>query len=160
MRHTTSNCPKSPSQHLACDQTGTKQNAGVRVEKGRKLAAPQSAASSASSVELAWNSEKIERHLVPWWNSACPWGSSNPGTPLGPWQIWDIWLHQPCLCATQKRWMDGLCLHGSHCEAWRRGCDGVGLLCWWHCWAFIQNWRHTAPAWLPPVLGKFTFYMN
>ena len=40
-------------------------------------------------------------------------------------------------------------MHGSHCEAWRRRCDGVGLLCWWHCWGFIQNWRHTEPAWLP-----------
>ena len=53
------------------------------------------------------------------------------------------------VCATQKSWMDGLYMHGSHCEAWRRGCDGVGLLCWWHCWGFIQNWRHTEPAWLP-----------
>ena len=40
-------------------------------------------------------------------------------------------------------------MHGSHCEAWRRGCDGVGAFCWWHCWGFIQNWRHIEPAWLP-----------
>ena len=64
-------------------------------------------------------------------------------------QIWDFWFHPPCFCATQKRWTDGLYMHGSQREAWRRRCDGVGVLCWWHCWGFIQNWRHTEPAWLP-----------
>ena len=56
-------------------------------------------------------------------------------------------------CATQKRWTDGLYMPGSHREAWRRRCDGVGVLCWWHCWGFIQNWRHTEPAWLPQHLA-------
>ena len=64
-------------------------------------------------------------------------------------QIWDLWFHPPCLCATQKRWTDGFFMHGFHHEAWRRRCDGVGVLCWWHCWECIQNWRHTEPAWLP-----------
>ena len=26
---------------------------------------------------------------------------------------------------------------GSHHEAWRIRCDGVGMLCWWHCHWFI-----------------------
>ena len=53
----------------------------------------------------------------------------------------------------RKRWTDGLYMPGSHREAWRRRCDGVGVLCWWHCWGFIQNWRHTEPAWLPQHLA-------
>ena len=40
-------------------------------------------------------------------------------------------------------------MQGCHCEAWRSRCDGVGLLYWWHCWAFIQNRRQTEPACLP-----------
>ena len=64
-------------------------------------------------------------------------------------QIWDLWFHPSCLCSKQKRWTDGLNMHGSHRGAWRRTCDGVGVLCSWHCWAFIQNWRHTEPTWLP-----------
>lgn len=32
-------------------------------------------------------------------------------------------------CAMQKRWTNGLYMHGSHSEAWyRRRCDGVGVL--------------------------------
>ena len=68
-------------------------------------------------------------------------------------QNWDLWFHPPCLCATRKRWTDGLYMHGSHREAWRRRCDGVGLLCWWHGWGFIQNWRHAEPAWPPQHLA-------
>lgn len=40
------------------------------------------------------------------------------------------------LCDAEK--VNGLYMHGSHQEAWRR-CDGVGVLCWWHCWRFIQT---------------------
>ena len=40
---------------------------------------------------------------------------------------------------------------GSHHEARRRRCDGLGVLCEWHyrCLCFILNSRHTLPAWLP-----------
>jgi hypothetical protein len=47
-------------------------------------------------------------------------------------QICDFWFHPPCLCETQSRWSNDLHMCGSHCEAWKR-CDGVGVLCWWHC---------------------------
>jgi len=57
--------------------------------------------------------------------------------------ISDVWFQPPCLCETQRRWADGFCMCGSHREAWRRKCDGVGGLCWWHCWKCIQNSRHT-----------------
>ena len=34
-------------------------------------------------------------------------------------QIWDLWFHPVCLCATQRRWTDGFYMHGSHTEpAW------------------------------------------
>ena len=46
----------------------------------------------------------------------------------------------------QKRWTDGLYMHESHWEACWRRCDGVGLLCWLHCWGFIQNWRHISSS--------------
>ena len=42
-------------------------------------------------------------------------------------QIWDFWIQQPCLCETQSRWTDDLCMCGSHHEAWRR-CDGALLV--------------------------------
>ena len=49
--------------------------------------------------------------------------------PLVWWaQIFDFWFQLPCLCETQSRWTDYLCMCGSHHEAWRR-CDGVGVLC-------------------------------
>ena len=38
-----------------------------------------------------------------------------------------------CLCETQSRWTDDLRTCGSRREAWRRRCDGVGVLCWWQC---------------------------
>ena len=58
--------------------------------------------------------------------------------PLVWWvQIWDFWFQSPCLCETQSRWMDDLRMCGSHHETWRRRCDGVGVLCWWHCQWFI-----------------------
>ena len=52
-------------------------------------------------------------------------------------QIWDFWFQPRCLCETQSRWTDDLCMCSSHREAWRRRCDGVGVLCWWHCLWFI-----------------------
>ena len=64
--------------------------------------------------------------------------------PLVWWvQIWDFWFRQPCLCETQSRWTVDLRKCGSHHEAWRRRCDGVGVLCWWHCQWFVSNSRHT-----------------
>ena len=69
--------------------------------------------------------------------------------PLVWWvQIWDFWFQPPCLCETQSRWTDDLCMCGSHREAWRR-CEGV--LCCWHRLWFIYYSRHTIPAWLPPA---------
>jgi hypothetical protein len=47
-------------------------------------------------------------------------------------KIWDFWFQLQCLCVTQSRWTDALRMCGSHREAWRRSCDGVGMLCWWH----------------------------
>jgi hypothetical protein len=41
------------------------------------------------------------------------------------------------VCETQSTWTDNLSMCGSHREAWRRRCDGVGMLCWWHCLWFI-----------------------
>ena len=41
-------------------------------------------------------------------------------------QIWDLWFHPPCLCATQKSWTDGHYMHGSPRETWRRRCDVSG----------------------------------
>ena len=47
--------------------------------------------------------------------------------PLVWWvQIWDFWFP-----LTQSRRTDDLCMCGSHRKTWR--CDGVGVLCWWHC---------------------------
>lgn len=31
----------------------------------------------------------------------------------------------------------------------RRRFDGVGMLCWWHCWGFVQTCRSVEPPWLP-----------
>ena len=31
----------------------------------------------------------------------------------------------------------------------KHGGGGVMVLCWWHCQWFIENSRHTYPAWLP-----------
>ena len=48
----------------------------------------------------------------------------------------------------RKWWADGFYMCGSHHAAWRRRCDVVEVLCWWHRWWFIQNSRQTEPAWL------------
>ena len=40
-----------------------------------------------------------------------------------------------CLCETQSRWTDDLCMCGSHREAWRRSCDV------WGCFAGIAVFR-------------------
>ena len=47
-------------------------------------------------------------------------------------------LFQPlCLCETQSRWCSPHVWF--HCEAWRRRCDGVGVLCWGHCqWFYLE----------------------
>ena len=45
-------------------------------------------------------------------------------------QIGDFWIQPSCLCEMQGRWMDDLLRCSSHCEAWRRRCGGVGVLCW------------------------------
>ena len=37
-----------------------------------------------------------------------------------------------CVFVRQSRWTDDLRRCGSHREAWRRRCEGVGVLCWWH----------------------------
>jgi hypothetical protein len=61
-------------------------------------------------------------------------------------QIWVFWFQTTCLCETQRRWTNDLCMCGSHCEAQRRWCDGVGVICWWHCqWFTLKN----EPVWLP-----------
>ena len=66
------------------------------------------------------------------------WAFNHLICPLVWWvQIWDFWFQPPCLCETQSRWTDDLYMCGSHREAWRRRCDGVGVLCWWHCQSII-----------------------
>ena len=58
--------------------------------------------------------------------------------PLVWWvHIWDFWGQLPCLSETQSRWTYDLRMCGSHREAWRRRCDGVRVLWWWHCLWFI-----------------------
>ena len=53
-------------------------------------------------------------------------------SPLVWWvQTWDFWFQPPGLCETQSSWTDDLHMCGSHREAWM--CEGVGVLCWWHC---------------------------
>ena len=47
-----------------------------------------------------------------------------------------FWFQPRCLCETQSRWTDDLCMCDFHREAWKR-CDGVGVLCWWHRLWFI-----------------------
>lgn len=42
----------------------------------------------------------------------------------------------------QRRWVDGIRMCDSHCEAWKKWCDGVGMLFKWHCWWSIQNSKH------------------
>ena len=39
-----------------------------------------------------------------------------------------LWFQPPCLCETQSRWTDDLCMCGSHHKAWRRRCDGALLV--------------------------------
>ena len=34
------------------------------------------------------------------------------------------------VCEMQSKQRDNLCMCGSHHEAWRRRCDGLGFLCW------------------------------
>ena len=46
---------------------------------------------------------------------------------------WEIFGSLRCVCETQSRWTDDLRMCGSHCEAWRRWCDSVRVLCWSHC---------------------------
>ena len=43
----------------------------------------------------------------------------------------------PTAVSLWRRWTDDLCMCGSHREVWRRRCDGVAVLCWWHCLWFI-----------------------
>ena len=71
---------------------------------------------------LAW-AKKHEQWTLDRWKSVL-WSG---------FQIWDFWFQPPCLCETRCGWTNDLCMCGSHCEAWRRWCDGVEVLCWWHC---------------------------
>jgi hypothetical protein len=41
-------------------------------------------------------------------------------------QMWEFWFQPQCLCEMQSRWTDDLCMCDSHCETWKRRCDGVG----------------------------------
>lgn len=54
-------------------------------------------------------------------------------------QIGEFWFHLQCLCQAQKRWTGDSYMCVSHRKAWRRRCEGVGLLRWWHCWWFIRK---------------------
>ena len=54
-----------------------------------------------------------------------------------------LWSHESKLdifgsnrCEMHSRCTDDLRMCGSHCEEWRKRCDGVGVLCW-HCQSFI-----------------------
>lgn len=57
---------------------------------------------------------------------------------------------------------------GSHCEAWRRKCDGVEVLCWWHCKWHSQSYpgyhsilqRHAIPSGLRLVGPSFVFQQD
>ena len=62
--------------------------------------------------------KKHEQWTLDWWKSFF----------LLVWwvQIWDFLFQPSCLCETQIRWTDDLCMRGSYYEAWRRRCDGVG----------------------------------
>ena len=61
--------------------------------------------------------------------------------PLVWWvQIGDFWFQPSCLCETQSKWTDNLCMCGFYLEAWRRRCDGV--LCLWHCLIYLEFKAH------------------
>ena len=72
-----------------------------------------------------WSFSPVEIRLLVWWV-----------------QIWDFWIQPLCLCETQSRWTDDLRMCGSHREAWRRRCDGVGVLCWWHSVIYLEFKAH------------------
>ena len=69
---------------------------------------------------LAWN-KKHEQWTLDQWKSVL-WSDESK------FQI--TWFQLPCLCETQSRGTDDLRMCGAHSEAWRRRCDGVGVLCW------------------------------
>ena len=84
-----------------------------------------------------------KNHQVKWWNwlsRGPPQKKEDPELPLL--QRISSWIQPQCLCEMQSRWQDDQRMCGSHHEAWRR-CDGVGVLCWWQCWWFTSNSRHT-----------------
>ena len=66
-------------QHQGGENEKTGNSSDLKVRLHQALGVSQSAASSASSLDSAW-STIIERHLVPWWNSAPPRGSSGVPT--------------------------------------------------------------------------------
>ena len=77
-------------------------------------------------------------------NKRIAWAKKHKQWTLDRWksvlksvQFWDCWFQPPCFFETQSRWTDDIHMCGSHREAWRRRCDGVGVLCWWHCQWFI-----------------------
>jgi hypothetical protein len=85
------------------------------------------------------NGAADKKHLV----SDSPVGE-NSSLMRGFWvHNWDFWFPPPCLCEIQSRWTDDLCMCGSHHEAWRRRCDGVGVIFWWHCLGFNQHRYHS-----------------
>lgn len=76
------------------------------------------------------------------------WVQETQGMDIGPvqirilvwWvQIGEFWFHLQCLCQAQKRWIGDSYMCVSYRKAWRRRCEGVGLLRWWHCWWFIHK---------------------
>ena len=83
-----------------------------------------------------------KKKRLAWAKKHKEWTLNQWKSTLGWWvQIWDFWFHLPCLCKTQKRWVDGFYMCGSHREALRRRCDGVGVLCWWHCFVIYSKFK-------------------
>ena len=73
---------------------------------------------------LAW-SKKHEQSTLDCWKSVL-WSDESKFEILVPTKIGEM----------QSRWMDDRRMCGSQHEEWRR-CDGVGMLCVWHCLWFI-----------------------
>ena len=80
-----------------------------------------------------------------------------------PWTL-DFWFQPPCLCETQRRWTDDLCMCGSYREAWRRRCDGAllvtrsviyysiqGTLNQHGCHSILQQWYPSLDLWLDTI---------
>ena len=84
------------------------------------IAARKPLLTATNKKRLAW-AKKHEQWTLDWWKSVL-WSDSK----------FELSGSNCCLCETQSRWTDDLRMCGSHREAWRRRCDGVGVLCWWH----------------------------